>query len=1049
MNNKILIGIIILAMVIIGAVLVCVSEDSSADGTYYDSNNNEFVVSNGTLTISKGTRGTGTTGACDMIADIVPNTETYTNVIFDSTMTDLNAMYFYNNSRVQTVTINGTITALGMQMFYNASAITTLTISGASNLTISGIYGMTSLTTVNLPTSGIVSISGFDRSPLNGLTIPEGCITADLRCANATGDIYIPSTVTSLSYSTFGKATLDESYHLFVHFACTTPPSHNNSTLFGTNTLVYVPDSAYSTYYSTWGSYRSYLYNPFVTLNMTESISITPNPSNPTRTTGTHITFTPSSIAYLLPSTITLYYDATPYYDERMLTSGEYTYNSTTGELDIPSSVVNDFQCGCAGTSKLRIVSTPVPSGVTVDSNNNMYSVNNGVLTISKSTSGTGVMPDQAVSTIVQTAYTSVVFDGITTVGSNAFANKTGVTFTWGDSITTIKSSAFSGCTGITTVPTTLVTIGAYTFSGCTGLTITSLPSSVSYIGDRAFSGCTGLTTVTIPASITHIGASCFNNCSALTTISLSGSNVADVCEFEQIGTCTALTSLTLPSSIDHAPVLNQCTSLINLYIVGTKTTTIPSSSYLSTPNTIQHIQVPASLSLIRSGSNGNTSLISYELVGTSSVAHTLNNGAFYGCTGLTTITLPSDITNIPMQSFYNCSSLAWTSLPSGIQTIGTQAFFGCTSLALTSLPSGITSIEQQSFQNCSNLALTSLPAGLTEIKMMAFQNCSNMTISELPQNLTEIGVSTFQNCNNITVNTIPIGITSISNGVFNGCTGITSMVFGSHCTNIGDSAFRDCTNLQQCTIPDGMTSIGTYSFHGCTNLNIPSLPNTILSIGQNAFYGCTHLTLSALPDHVTSIGRSAFEGCTGLTYGSIPDTITTIGYCAFKGCTNLALTSLPTSLTSIGESAFEGCSNITITSIPIGITSIPTYAFKDCTSITTLELPYALSTINYFAFYGCTNLTTIICHQATPPNTLGTFQENATLYVAPDSMDAYSGWSTFFDLRSGADFDPFIIEKAEPVPSSINPIVKTLLWLIPVLLILAGLIFVARYVKQ
>ena len=77
---------------------------------------------------------------------------------------------------------------------------------------------------------------------------------------------------------------------------------------------------------------------------------------------------------------------------------------------------------------------------------------------------------------------------------------------------------------------------------------------------------------------------------------------------------------------------------------------------------------------------------------------HTIRNDAFYNCSKLTSMSLPSELTRIGSGAFIDCSKLALTSLPSGLTRIGNGAFIGCSKLALTSLPSGITSIEGYAF---------------------------------------------------------------------------------------------------------------------------------------------------------------------------------------------------------------------------------------------------------------------------------------------------------------------------------------------------------------
>ena len=55
---------------------------------------------------------------------------------------------------------------------------------------------------------------------------------------------------------------------------------------------------------------------------------------------------------------------------------------------------------------------------------------------------------------------------------------------------------------------------------------------------------------------------------------------------------------------------------------------------------------------------------------------------------------------------------------------IGSYAFYGCSGLTSLTLPAGITSIGDYSFQYCSGLTSLTLPAGITSIGSYAFSNC-------------------------------------------------------------------------------------------------------------------------------------------------------------------------------------------------------------------------------------------------------------------------------------------------------------------------------------
>ena len=79
-------------------------------------------------------------------------------------------------------------------------------------------------------------------------------------------------------------------------------------------------------------------------------------------------------------------------------------------------------------------------------------------------------------------------------------------------------------------------------------------------------------------------------------------------------------------------------------------------------------------------------------------------------------------------RAFYNCSGLTSLSLPSGITSIGWEAFSGCSGLTSLSLPSGITSIGGNAFSGCSGLISLSFPSGITSIGGYAFSGCSGLT---------------------------------------------------------------------------------------------------------------------------------------------------------------------------------------------------------------------------------------------------------------------------------------------------------------------------------
>ncbi|MBQ6119543.1 MAG: leucine-rich repeat protein, partial [Clostridia bacterium] len=223
-----------------------------------------------------------------------------------------------------------------------------------------------------------------------------------------------------------------------------------------------------------------------------------------------------------------------------------------------------------------------------------------------------------------------VIKNGVTSIGDCAFEDCTGLTsVTIPDSVTSIGECAFSGCTGLTrvTIPDRVTSIGYGVFSN-TGLTSVTVPDSVTSIGMAAFYECRGLTNVTIPDSVTSIGESAFYSCVQLASATI-GDGVTDVGK-NAFKECTSLASITMPCSASiEESAFSGCKAVTEVHLTkGTGTMT----GYR--PNTYEYTPWYVS--------RGNAMTVTLD-------EGILNIGswAFYNCTGLTEITLPSSLVSI------------------------------------------------------------------------------------------------------------------------------------------------------------------------------------------------------------------------------------------------------------------------------------------------------------------------------------------------------------------------------------------------------------------
>ena len=237
----------------------------------------------------------------------------------------------------------------------------------------------------------------------------------------------------------------------------------------------------------------------------------------------------------------------------------------------------------------------------------------------------------------------------------------------------------------------------------------------------------------------------------------------------------------------------------------------------------------------------GGDAYISYNSLCENTSNDKLGDFAFEGCSGLTSLTLPSGVTEIGWGAFDGCKGLTSLTIPSSVTSIGKYAFYGCSGLTSLTLPSGVTEIGEEAFHGCSGLTSLTLPSGVTEIGFGAFDGCKGLTSLTIPSSVTSIDCwGVFRGCSGLTSLTLPSCVTSIGWGAFYGCSGLTSLTIPSGVTKIGESAFQGCSRLTTLTIPSSVTWIGLEAFSGCSGLtSIYVYTKKLPELGPDVFTGC------------------------------------------------------------------------------------------------------------------------------------------------------------------------------------------------------------------
>ena len=477
------------------------------------------------------------------------------------------------------------------------------------------------------------------------------------------------------------------------------------------------------------------------------------------------------------------------------------------------------------------------------------------------------------------------------------------------DGVTRIGNYAFNYCTSLTsvTIPASVTSIGDYAFYDCSGLTSVTIPASVTTIGDAAFFNCSGLTAVTIPSSVTTIGVEAFSYCSNIATMTVEDGNT----KYDSRNGCNAI--------IEQES---------NTLIAGCKNTIIPDD------------------------------------------VTNIDNNAFEGCSGLTTITIPASVKSIGSYAFEGCSGLTTITIPASVTNIGYAAFAGCSNLATMTVDAGNTKYDSRNGCN----------AIIEKETKTLIAGCKN---TKIPDDVTRIGDVAFRGCSGLTTVTIPAGV-----------------------TYIGSDAFYACTNVEivYCNAnPEELT----WDESGCDDFKPDG--TTIIHVADadpwyTKFGGEVHGIFSDTPyvpltwNYDAGTKTLTFSGTMIPSYND-PDKRPWKDY--VKVVEKIVISD---DVTSIGDDAFGYCASLTTVTIPASVKSIGSYAFENCYSLTTVTIPASVTSIGVNAFYYCESLTSVIVHA--PNCALGDYAFDEcdnleAIYVPSDKVEYYKAaenWSTYAD---------------------------------------------------
>ena len=164
-------------------------------------------------------------------------------------------------------------------------------------------------------------------------------------------------------------------------------------------------------------------------------------------------------------------------------------------------------------------------------------------------------------------------------------------------------------------------------------------------------------------------------------------------------------------------------------------------------------------------------------------VVTTLGASCFKGCSGLTSITIPSSVTSLSESCFKGCSGLTSITIPSSVTSLGESCLYNCRGLTSITIPSSVTSLGDFCFAYCSGLTSITIPSSVTSLGVSCFLGCSGLTCITIPSSVTSLGGSCFAYCSGLTSITIPSSVTSLGGECFRGCQNLETVIFkGKYC---------------------------------------------------------------------------------------------------------------------------------------------------------------------------------------------------------------------------------------------------------------------------
>ncbi len=306
---------------------------------------------------------------------------------------------------------------------------------------------------------------------------------------------------------------------------------------------------------------------------------------------------------------------------------------------------------------------------------------------------------------------------------------------------------------------------------------------------------------------------------------------------------------------------------------------------------------------------------------------------AFYGDSGLTSISLPPTITEIGYYAFYNCRELTSINIPDSVSSIRDNAFDGCESLTSITLSNSIIYIGRKAFGNCLKVIIPSSSIPNLEYWYTDYWNGEMFVDAFSSDCKIYVPASLLDSYKkDYTWGLIGSQIFAIEGETFYDITvhakektsAISSIIGEKHLSHIISLKLAGTINgydiqvirdrmplLRQLDLTDVVIVANSYPYYTDENGNNYYSENNVL--GDYCFANMADLQTFHFPRNIQKIGQYSFYGCKTLKNIKIPKGTVYIGDYAFAGCSLNNVIVYNTEPAQIFSSTFPNRANVSL----------------------------------------------------------------------------------------------------------------------------------------